>query len=311
MITWGIVHLRWPKFIAELNLKMRVRCPKTFNELILQRMSKPVSPLYTEVAGRISLREFVKKEAEESLLPAVLQIHEKPQEIDWHALPEEYVIKANHGSGSILISKKVPLGASKQLGPAISKWKRIYLNPTELFLHIPSLIVLLDSWMQMDYSYSPVKFPEPWYSKIPRAILIEELLQEKGELLPRDFKFFVFHGEVKLIRVDTPQHFGTKSMSHFDENWISQNTTFAERRNQNPYKQTMPLPEKPHNLSEMIRVASKLGKKFDFVRVDMFNTDSGIRIGEMTLAPTSGQGYFSDTRLNEILGSHWRDETLE
>jgi hypothetical protein len=305
LILWGIIHFTWPKFVSKTHLHFKSRNPKTFNEKILHRMSKSVNAAYTDVVGRLSLRNFVEERVGDQYLPKLLQTHSIGTEIAWELLPNEFVIKVNHGSGSVLISNKVSLDGFGKSKLIQARWKRFYLHPSQVNINKSLIITLLDSWMQMDYSYSPVRFPEPWYSQVPRLILIEELLHESGQLLPRDYKFFVFSGVVRMIRVDTPSDFGRKSMSHFDENWNLIGTTFSERRNQVPYKQTEPIPAQPNNFHEMKEIASLLGRKFDFVRVDLYNTDEGIRVGEMTLAPTSGQGYFSLAGLNETLGSYW------
>lgn len=306
LILWGIIHFTWPRFVSNTYLHFKSRNPKTFNEKILFRMSKSVNDAYPDVVGRLSLRNFVEERVGDQYLPKLLQTRSIGTEIMWESLPSEFVIKANHGSGSVLISKKVSLEAFGKSRIIHSRWKRVFLHPSQVNVNKSSIITLVDSWMRMDYSYSPVRFQEPWYSQVPRLILIEELLNESGQLLPRDYKFFVFSGVVRMIRVDTPSDFGLKSMSHFDENWNLIDTTFSERRNQVPYKQTEPIPIQPNNFDEMKDIACQLGRNFDFVRVDLYNTDEGIRVGEMTLAPTSGQGYFSLPGLNETLGSYWK-----
>ena len=305
IIVWGLLHFRWPKFVSKVHLKIRARNPVTFNQKILRRMSEDPPPLFVKVAGRLTLRDYVAECLGEDYLPKLVGSGISLEELDWKKFPLDFVIKSNHGSGIFLISSLVPESVCLPEKLNSFGWKRFYLNPKVLEENYYKLIEISKKWMTMDYSYSPVRFPEPWYESIPRGFIVEELLEEEGALLPSDFKFFVFHGEVKFIRVDTPFEFGRKSMAHFDCNWQYINTLFSERKNVSPYLPTQNIPSKPYNFDEMLHVASTLGKGFDFVRVDLFNSSKGIQVGELTLAPTSGQGFFTHPELDYLLGSFW------
>lgn len=305
LVIWGILHLRWPKFVASINLKIRARHANTLNQKILRRMSQKPPKLFTNVAGRLTLREYVAERLGENYLPLLLTNCYQGSELNLEDLPREFVLKTNHGSGSFLISYSVPEGWSLPKNIYSFGWKRFYLNPKVLKKNEIKIQEISKKWLTMDYSYSPVRFPEPWYEDIPKGLIVEELLKEDGALIPSDIKFFVFHGEVRMIRVDTSIAFGKKTMAHFDVDWNLLDTSFSERKNLAPYPLTQPLPQKPVNLKEMLRVSSILGEDFDFVRVDLFNTTKGIRIGELTLAPTSGQGVFTNPNLDHNLGKFW------
>lgn len=41
-------------------------------------------------------------------------------------------------------------------------------------------------------------------------------------------------------------------------------------------------PERPAALSDILRIARELSSGFDYIRVDLFDTDKGIFFGEMT-----------------------------
>ncbi len=73
-------------------------------------------------------------------------------------------------------------------------------------------------WFNADYSYNYTKFPELTYSKLYASVLIEPLLKHEGLPIPNDYKFHVYKGHVRFIRVDSermPQH----KRNFFDPYW--------------------------------------------------------------------------------------------
>lgn len=108
------------------------------------------------------------------------------------------------------------------------------------------------------------------------------------------------------INVGSPSYRREKENVFFDRDW-------------NPFcltkyreKLPAPLPERPGNLLEMIKVASALGEGIDFVRVDLYDSTKGILLGEMTIYPEGG-GVDSPTTcpiFNNWLGSHWKLPSL-
>ena len=55
----------------------------------------------------------------------------------------------------------------------------------------------------------------------------------------------------------------------------------------------------------MIDAASRLGRDFDFVRVDLYAIAGEPRFGELTFYPGSGLDRFSPDSLDTMLGERW------
>ena len=116
--------------------------------------------------------ERLGKEAGEKILVPLLFVTEDPEEIPFDDLPEEYIIKPNHGSGwSIIVDRdhKVP---RKKI---ISKCRK---------------------WMKKTYGQSKMEWA---YSQVRPMIMVEELLKDSNGVLPTDFKFEVFSGKVANV----------------------------------------------------------------------------------------------------------------
>ena len=56
----------------------------------------------------------------------------------------------------------------------------------------------------------------------------------------------------------------------------------------------------------MIRLAEKLAEDFDFIRVDMYNIDGRLYVGELTCYPGGGQIRWIPREYDYWLGSMWR-----
>ena len=63
-----------------------------------------------------------------------------------------------------------------------------------------------------------------------------------------------------------------------------------------------PNVEKPENYDEMLRIVSELCKPFPFVRVDLYNANGKLYVGEMTFHPGTGLENFIPTQWNTIVG---------
>ena len=244
--------------------------PKTFNEKIMCRKISTDKDLFSEVSDKYTVREYIKEKHNENILNQVYQVVNDPNDICFEDLPDEFVIKPTHGSG----------------------WVHIVENKSEEdFQEIRSKC---REWLSQSYGETKGEY---WYNEIEPRIIIEERLKDDDGDTPPDYKFFVFHGEVKYVQVDYDR-FSDHSRRFYDRDWNPQD-----------FKLKFPLgpvTEEPDNLDDMIRVAEKLGEDFDFIRVDLYNiSEDEIVFGELTLAPESGGGKFEPRDYDFQLGSHW------
>jgi len=133
------------------------------------------------------------------------------------------------------------------------------------------------------------------YKNISPKIVAEEYLENDNHSLD-DYKIFCFNGLPKMIPYNTDRHNGLK-MAYFDCDW---NLLPLGRDN---FEKLEALPERPHQLDEMLQVATKLAAGFDFVRVDLYLPNDGkVRFGEMTFTPHSGVNKWNSKEADLMLG---------
>ncbi len=250
----------WPK----------IKNPRTFNEKILHRKLYTNNELFSIVGDKWKVRNYVSGKLDEDILPEVYHVTDDPTTIPFDELPDDYVIKPTHMSGPIIFIDENEKPNRSSIQQSCYDW----LNTT----------------------YGSIK-EEYWYSKIKPQIIIEELLKDKKNEYPPDFKFFVFHGKVEYIEVDTDRHTNHKRR-FYDRNWNAQEFELKFPLG--------PVIDKPNSLDKMINIAEKLGSGFDFIRVDLYELN-GERIvfGELTVGPESGGGQFRPLKYDFEFSSYW------
>lgn len=246
--------------------------PITFNEKLQLKKLINRDPLLTIAADKLASKDYVKSIVPSLYIPKTIWSAESVSDLDFldiTSLPGNYVYKANHTSQTIKIV-------------------RDYNH-----LSLERMKKLASSWLRHDQSGS---LGEWAYSDIPRKVFIEEFLDFEGEA-PDDYKFFVYNGKVKFIQLDSSR-FTDHKRNMFDRNWSDLGFDYS-------YPRKSPTPERPKFLDEMIENAEKIGKNFDFVRVDFYFYKNQITFGELTIYPGAGFEKFPDQKWDVEFGKHW------
>lgn len=227
--------------------------PKYFGEKIQWMKLYGNLEQYGDIVDKYKVREFVKGIIGEEYLIPLIGVYDSEDEIDFDNLPNKFVLKVNHGSGyNIICSNK-------------SK------------LDIDNTKKKLKKWLKEDYSEIKKEYQ---YKNVQRKIVCEEFINDKnGELL--DYKFFCFNGKVEFIKVDVDRFDGHK-VNFYDNKW-----TLLPMKEVD-YPNSKRKIEKPDNLDIMVKIAEKLSKEFNFVRIDLYYVDGKIYFGEITLTPYGG-----------------------
>jgi hypothetical protein len=247
-----------------------VREPRSFNEKVIHRKLFTDNEQFAVVENKWRVREYVRERVGDEVLPEVYHVTDDPATIPFDELPDEFVIKPSHTSGSVLIfDEGDPLDET-----AVRQRCRDWLSQGQF-----------DN--KLEY----------WYDDIEPRIIVEERLRDDHHDVPPDFKFFVFHGRVEYIEVDFDR-FSGHTRRFYDQEWTPQEFT-----------QKFPMApevEEPKLLDSMIDIAETLGSEFDFIRVDLYQlNDERIVFGELTVAHASGMGAFDPQWYDFELGHLW------
>jgi hypothetical protein len=247
----------------------RIKNPRTFSEKIQHRKLYEANPRFHECADKVRVKEHVRSALGAQFVIPSLWSGKKLPSVEERNWPIPFIIKANHGcSFNILVRTE-----------SDKDWKIIDNK--------------FEQWLQ---SRLPENYYESWYNEIEPQILVEPLLGDPlGSLT--DYKFFVFGGRAEFVQVHTNRWTCHKNV-FYDRNWTRQ-----------PFSLEYPLEtrkiDRPRHFTEMLDAAEKLGNEFSFVRVDLYDLDSGPKFGELTFAPLSGLGRFRPVAYDRIFGNLW------
>lgn len=238
-------------FGKELNLDN----PQTFNEKLQWLKLYNRKPEYTVMVDKYKVREYIAQMIGEEYLIPLLGVWDDPDEIDFDALPDQFVLKCNHNSG---------------LGMCICKDKSE--------LDISRVKAELRKGLKEDYY---LKFREWPYKDVPRKIIAEKYMEDaSGEL--RDYKFYCFNGVMKFVMINSDRNTDKPTRADYfdcDFNWLD--FTWG-------YSHAEVHPQKPEQFEKMVAIAERLSKGLPHIRVDLYDCNGKIYFGELTFFDGSG-----------------------
>lgn len=234
-----------------LNLKQ----PKTYNEKLQWLKLYNRRPEYTMMVDKYKVKEYVKSIIGEEFIIPTIGVWEKFNQIDFEKLPEQFVLKCTHDSGGLVIcNDREKLDKKKAKNQIEHCLKRSYFKNTR------------------EWPYKNVK---------PRIIAEKYMVDESGYEL-KDYKFFVFNGQVKAMFIATDR--GLDSETCFD----FFNRDFQHLSFTNGHPNSKEKIAKPQNFDKMIALAEKLGEKIPHARIDFYNINGAVFFGEITFFHWSG-----------------------
>ena len=229
------------------------------------------SPEYKSfLADKITVREYCKIILGKDICVPIIKIYDSVNEINFTELPDKFVLKLNHGSRmNIICNNKSNLNYQKTLKK-------------------------LDSWKHFNFGMIKKEFQ---YLFIKRKIFAEMFI---GDNLI-DYKIYCINGEPKFIRVWKILNSTKKIRVHcdYDTNWniIDVDSGLPDIINEPSYKT-----EKPKNLNLMIKYAKLLSQEFVFIRVDFYEVNNQVYLGELTFSPTNTMGIWKSKEKNIQFG---------
>ena len=90
-------------FYAKFKRRLNLENPKAYNEKIQWLKLYDRNPLYTTLVDKYKVREYVKQKIGDRYLIPLLGCWSNPDDIDFESLPDRYVLKCNHDSGTVII----------------------------------------------------------------------------------------------------------------------------------------------------------------------------------------------------------------
>ena len=250
--------------------KLDLKNPEGFNEKLMYIRIKNYdkNELVWKCADKYLLREYAYScGLTEENFPKLYGVYKKAEDVDFSKFPERFVIKCSHGCGFNYICTNKSKINEEEVRKQLSKWQK------ENFGLISAEVQYLHS---------------------PKYIYCEEYIENNKNEFPMDYKVYCFNGEAKIILVCSEREKKTR-LNFYDLNWHDLDIGKEEFKS---YKKV----EKPQNLNEMLELSKRLSKPFPFVRIDFYEFNNKVILGEMTFTPAANCAQYYTEEGNKILG---------
>lgn len=242
--------------------------PKTFNEKLCYLKFNYKNDLWKRVADKLELKEYLKEIGLGFLAVETLAgPFDDANKIDLSLLPVKFVLKTNHDSGSVFVCDK-----------SSTNFNLVFVRLNE----------------SVKKKYDPAK--NEWvYEDIKPCIFAEEFLHPSDGNDLMDYKFFFSKGKPLFLFVASNRSKDVRfNIKDFDYNDIPCLYIYPKNKN-------LPIDPPPY-YSQMQKYATQIASHFDFVRVDMYSTTQGPKVGELTFFSQSGHGCFAPRKFDYAFG---------
>ncbi len=247
------------KYKFLMGKRLNLDNPLTLNEKINWLKLYNRNPLYTTLVDKVAVKEYVSKKYGAKYIIPTIGVYDNANEIDIRILPNQFVLKTNHDSGTYLICEN----------KHTFDWQ--------------TAKQILNRALKKDF----YKVHRAWpYKDVKRKILCEEMLPIVDGNLPIDYKFFCFDGVADCVMLCLGRDTADAKFYFFNKDWELLRYNVAGL--QAAHNFTLPKPEK---IGKMFELATKLSKGMQFVRIDLYYENNNIYFGEYTFFPDDGFDY--------------------
>jgi len=256
--------------------KLDLKNPTRFTEKLQWYKLYYKNPLMIQCVDKYDVREYVKSKGFEDILIPCYGVFDSVEDIDWNALPNQFVMKDTLGGGgaSVIIVKDKSKVDIEKLKTQAREW-------TEIKAHVKS-----DGreW--------------PYYSGKNHRIIIEQFIDsdpKAGGLI--DYKFFCFDGKPTWIYVLADRNLGNGvGLGIFNSEFEREDVTRVDE------KALERAVAKPATFELMKEISSRLSEEFPEARIDLYDVDNEVRFGEITFYDGSGYMTFSPDTFDAKFG---------
>lgn len=264
------IHIKL-QFYNNIGYKLNLKNPQTFNEKLQWLKLYDRKKEYIKMVDKYEVKEYVSKIIGEEYIIPTIGIYDNFDEINIDQLPNQFVMKCTHDSGSTIVCKD------------------------KIKFNIKAAREKINKSLMTNYYRN---WREWQYKNIKPRIIIEKYMEDSVTKELRDYKFFCFNGKVKVFKIDFDRFINHKA-NYYNRN--KKLLRFGEIICPPDFNKKLKM---PHNIDKMIEFAEKLSKDIPFIRVDFYEMNKKIYFGELTFFPAAGIGKFKPEEWDYKLGKY-------
>lgn len=258
------------KFKKRMGKKLNLKSPQTFNEKIQWLKLYDRKPIYSLMVDKYTAKQYVAEHIGNEYIIPTLGVWDKFDDIDFDALPNQFVLKCTHDSGGLVICRD-----KKSLDKQGAKEK-------------------IEHSLKKNYYWSGREWP---YKNVKPRIIAEQYMEDSKTEELRDYKFFCFDGVARALFIATERQ---KEGEEVKFDFYDMNFKHLDFRQGHP--NAAACPAKPETFNEMRRIAEKLSEGIPHLRVDFYEVNGKAYFGELTFSHFSGMVPFNPEEWDTTFG---------
>ena len=224
---------------------------------------------YCKMVDKYQVRQYIAEKIGIEYLIPCLGMWKSADEIDYESLPNKFVLKCTHDSGSV----KVCQDKSK-----------FDCNTVNAFLN---------KRLKQGTFYYGREWP---YKDLKPHIIAEQYLIDDETQDLRDYKIHCFNGVPKVVLVCSERH-----KSGLKEDWFTIEWDHLPIHRPTHMNNFLGI-KKPVHFDDMLRIAEILSQGIPFVRIDFYEVNGKVYFSEITFFPTSGFTAFIPDEYDKVFG---------
>lgn len=251
---WEIYDLIHRASWRRLERLPNLREPQDYNDRIQWLKLFDQREEMIRLGDKIRVRDYIREKTGDKYLTRLLQVCDRFDDIEFDALPDRFVIKANNDSGNVvLVTEKATMDKAEARRRMEYSLGRVY------------------GWDGGEWHYA---FMAP-------KIMVEEFIGSGSDDPPADYRFHCVNGQVRWVQNDIPFQPKMKEVT-VDPQGRPMKVHFSSHKIHSEEF------TKPPQWEEMTRLAETLAAGWKYVRIDMFVSGGRIYAGEITFTPYAG-----------------------
>lgn len=258
------------RYATEMGAHLNLNAPTTYTEKLQWLKLYDHRPEYAQMVDKYEAKQFVSERIGPEYIIPTYGIWEDARDIDFEILPDKFVLKMTHDSGGLIICQD-----KQNLDTELVRKK-------------------FQKLLKSNYYYGTREWP---YKNVKPRILAEKYMEDSTYKELRDYKFFTFGGEPKVLYIAQGRGKREGTVADFFDMEFN-HLPFTIDHDMAPTP-----PDKPKNFELMKKLAEKLSAGTPQLRVDFYEANGRVYFGEMTFFHCSGLVQFHPEEWNEIFGN--------
>ena len=264
------------RFICKLGYTPNFCSPESFNEKVTARMIFERSPIFTKLADKCAVRQLVSAKVGDAYFVPLVGVYKCIDEIDFDQLPNQFVLKCTHDSGSAMVCRDK------------SKFS------------VEAATAKIKNHLKMNMYF---RKREWHYKDICPKVLVEQYVElyvdADSQSTITTCRVHCFEGRPEYLEIDVQDAQGNDYSNMYDTQWVLQPFRVDLKEN------SPSALAAPKQLQEIIRLSEKLCFSYGYSRVDFLLSQDHVYFSEITLPPNAGRMVITPVEWDLKLGSLW------